>query len=55
MSILRCQVENGFLTQVGIELLAVDEISFAPLVESDGHFQDEEKIISGSANAGQDV
>jgi hypothetical protein len=55
LSILRRQPENGFLVQVGIELLAVDEISFAPLVEPDGHFQDEEKVVSRSANAGQDV
>jgi hypothetical protein len=55
LSILGRQPENGFLVQVGIEPLAVDEISFAPLVEPDGHFQDEEKIVSRSANAGQDV
>jgi len=46
LSILRRQAENGFLMQLSIELLAMDEISLTPLVETDGHFQDEEKIIS---------
>ena len=55
MSILRRQPENGFLPKVGVELLPVDEIGLAPLVESDGHFQDEEEIVSGSTNATEDI
>jgi hypothetical protein len=51
LSILCCQLEDGFLAQVGIEFLAVNKISFTPLVEPDGHFQNEEKIVSRSANA----
>ena len=55
LSILRGQLENGLLAQVGIELLAVDEISFAPFVESDRHFQDQEKVISRSTDAAHNV
>ena len=54
MSILTGQTENRFLTQVGVELLAVNEVGLTSLVESDSHLKDEKKVVSGRANAPQD-
>ena len=40
---------------IGIERLPVDKIDFAPFVKPNSDFQDEEEIVSGGADAGEDV
>lgn len=54
LGILHREPENRFLMGIGIERLPVDEIDFAPFVEPNGDFKNEEEIVAGGTDAGED-
>jgi hypothetical protein len=51
LRILIGEVEFGFVVFVGRELLPVDQVSFSALIEADGDFEHEEKVVTCGANA----
>ncbi len=55
LGVLGRKVELGIGPRRGAQLLAVNHIYLASLVEADRHLQDEKQIITGSAQACHDV
>lgn len=55
LRVLGGQSELGIGPPIGVQLLAMHQVNLTALVEADGHFENQEEVITGAADARHDL